>query len=70
MFTNKDVNGWLIVSAFTITYDWKYIPLLDATKECTYEGIKTVIHRNMSILYISVIIKKLFSQMIIIINLN
>ena len=34
------VNNWIIDSAFTIAFDPKYQPLLDAVKEATQTGIK------------------------------
>ncbi len=36
-----EVNGWIIDSAFTITFNPKYDNLLTAIKEATMEGIKT-----------------------------
>lgn len=35
------VNGYLIDSAFTVTFDPKFKPLLDAVKDATFTGIKT-----------------------------
>jgi len=48
-FNKKDVlkidfgvenNGWIIDCAFTVCFDIKYDPLLNAVKEATYTGIK------------------------------
>jgi methionyl aminopeptidase len=36
------VNGRIIDSAFTLAYNPKYIPLLDATKEATWAAIKMI----------------------------
>jgi methionyl aminopeptidase len=36
-----EVNGWIIDSAHTISFDSKYDPLLEAVKEATYNGVKT-----------------------------
>ena len=35
------VNGYLIDSAFTVTFDPKFKPLLDAVKDATFTGIRT-----------------------------
>lgn len=35
-----EINGWIIDSAFTITFNPKYDVLLEAVKEATYYGIK------------------------------
>jgi len=35
-----EINGWIIDSAFTITFDNKYDNLLEAVREATYNGIK------------------------------
>jgi len=37
-----EINGWITDCAFTIAFDDKYINLLNAVKEATYHGIKTV----------------------------
>ncbi len=36
-----EINGWIIDSAFTISFNPKYDILLQAVKEATYHGIKT-----------------------------
>lgn len=36
-----EINGWIIDSAFTISFNPKYDVLLEAVKEATYHGIKT-----------------------------
>ena len=36
-----EINGWIIDSAFTISFNPKYDNLLKAVKEATYHGIKT-----------------------------
>lgn len=36
-----EINGWIIDSAFTVCFDSKYDPLLEAVKEATNNGIKT-----------------------------
>jgi methionyl aminopeptidase len=36
-----EANGWIIDSAYTISFDPKYDILLEAVKEATYNGIKT-----------------------------
>ena len=36
-----EANGWIIDSAYTISFDPIYDPLLEAVKEATYNGIKT-----------------------------
>lgn len=36
-----EVNGWIIDSAYTISFDPIYDPLLEAVKEATYNGVKT-----------------------------
>lgn len=35
------VKGYLIDSAFTVAFDHKYKPLLEAVKEATFTGIKS-----------------------------
>lgn len=35
------INGYLVDSAFTVTFDPKFKPLLDAVKDATFTGIKT-----------------------------
>ena len=37
-----EANGWIIDSAFTITFDQKYDNLLMAVKDATYTGIKNI----------------------------
>lgn len=36
-----EVNGWICDSAFTHIFNQRYNTLLEATKDCTYTGIKT-----------------------------
>jgi methionyl aminopeptidase len=37
-----EVNGWIIDSAFTICFDYKFNKLINAVKEATYNGIKNI----------------------------
>ena len=36
-----EANGWIVDSAFTVTFDSKFDILLEAVKEATYNGVKT-----------------------------
>jgi methionyl aminopeptidase len=36
-----EANGWIVDSAFTVTFDPKYDMLLEAVRESTYNGVKT-----------------------------
>lgn len=37
-----EVNGWITDSAFTLAFNPRYNALLEATKDCTYTGIKNI----------------------------
>ena len=36
-----EANQWIVDSAFTVTFDSKFDPLLEAVREATYNGVKT-----------------------------